>query len=58
MRISPGLCLAVCCFVASHAAIIRYEATGTFVRSDFPGDVVVGDRFSVTFAYDATVSPT
>jgi hypothetical protein len=58
MSISTRLRLAALFLVASvsHAAIIQYEASGTFFRSDFPGDVAVGDHFSVIFAYDDTIT--
>lgn len=40
------------CSGATHAAVVWYEARGTFARSNFPNQIAVGDKFSVSFAYD------
>jgi hypothetical protein len=41
---------------ACDAAIVYYEATGTFVSSDFSSVVALGDRFTIRLALDDSVA--
>jgi hypothetical protein len=51
-------CLIMGGALLTQAAVVQYEATGTFTRSDFPTEIPVGDQFSVVLAYDDAVTDT
>ena len=40
----------------SHGAVVAYQATGVFTRSDFTNDIAVGDHFLADFAYNDDVT--
>jgi len=48
--------LAVALPFVSDAAIIEYEATGTFTNSDFSSAVGIGDSFTCRLRYDDSVT--
>src|SRR5437899_3814012 len=41
---------------SSYGAVVAYQATGVFTRSDFTNDIAVGDHFLVGFAYNDMVT--
>jgi len=54
-RFSLLLSLAVATATATNGAVVRYEAFGEFIASDFPMEVTVGDRFFCMFSYDESI---
>jgi hypothetical protein len=46
------------CMIRAQAAVVSYEAKGTFTKSDFPAAIAIGDQFSALFSYEDSVTDT
>jgi hypothetical protein len=50
------ICLLFGVAISSHGALVAYQATGVFTRSDFTNEIAVGDHFLVSFGYNDGVT--